>query len=905
MLLHASNSSNDHLDFPDPNHRFSLDSSLQAHSSMSDGIGAANHTFETTHKHMGIQGVPKTNSNHYNLDKFKYKLLNCIYDMLIIVLSILDTLCNMWVIVEFYYQHDSTHEAVHQVFLIILLIWSGFIQIVYIFLFVNHSYNDCFCCFRLGFAIIIAPIIPIAHYLAFVSGVADDWNALFPSIDYNEPLWKQFCAVSRNKHAGFMIQTFGESIPSAIIQTIALIYQSNKDIKNDGDSDFDGPKLVSGLRFCLCVSIASTFTTAMLKLPLLIDWTRVTNTWLLFNHLCVICDILCFFTAIVWIFYNNDNLFAYNYDTSDTSSFLVTFFTNINDNLPKYQSLWIYTVIIGLLPTIGTAIIFGTLAGIVYFVGAFLVNCSECNRCETLLVVIVGPLGGTIVAIFAIICLFFATIFGQLCCWSGIGLLIFDLNKFEFQTKYDSILWNHFLCESTIIKRDKRLAIIAINYSLLRRYVERSRWYYRVFLHDEFDSDISINYDYARFSDLSTDKNENNDSNNNKPKNKHRNCNSNGTEFESKHLRRYLLLTRRQSNRELKDYLLQTAKAETAKLTNQRNEIKNKQERLKNNLNRRLMGLRNSFSYSININTHHDECSSNSFTSTIVNAVTKEITQNEEEYQKKLALTYSQPMKDLTFAKLRSFTSSQYAHTRIGKMVKNRLLFLMIEMRYRGYLASLFALWMELIGVFPYVLTRIVIMAFPFIIVFSHIIPKIKNNNGGIKWYYKNEIMNNSENICKHLLMISNIVCYLIMLLLLIFHVLPIFYYSYHILPGKRRVPSVDSLDKFEYLFCDIYACYDVLFVSRIREYYVLQYFGDDIGGIILQYIGIGKGCDIQQMIDSMNPKITDIIHEKKEKDNNDNKKNDDSKLDNLFDNRSESGFYLPNGLIKGSIAWS
>ena len=56
--------------------------------------------------------------------------------------------------------------------------------------------------------------------------------------------------------------------------------------------------------------------------------------------------------------------------------------------------------------------------------------------------------------------------------------LIFDTNKFSFETKYDSILWNHFLFESKIMKRDKRLAIIAINYSLLRRHTRRGRWSY-------------------------------------------------------------------------------------------------------------------------------------------------------------------------------------------------------------------------------------------------------------------------------------------------------------------------------------------------------------------------------------------------------------------------------------------
>ena len=67
-----------------------------------------------------------------------------------------------------------------------------------------------------------------------------------------------------------------------------------------------------------------------------------------------------------------------------------------------------------------------------------------------------------------------------------------------------------------------------------------------------------------------------------------------------------------------------------------------------------------------------------------------------------------------------------------------------------------------------------------------------------------------------------------------------------------------------ECVFNDIYACYDVLFVMRWRQYYILQFFGNDIGMIVLDYIGIGKGYDIQQLIDS-------VIHNY-----NQNKKNDE-----------------------------
>ena len=73
------------------------------------------------------------------------------------------------------------------------------------------------------------------------------------------------------------------------------------------------------------------------------------------------------------------------------------------------------------------------------------------------------------------------------------------------------------------------------------------------------------------------------------------------------------------------------------------------------------------------------------------------------------------------------------------------------------HVGSLCAIWIDLICVVPYVLTRLIVIVFPFMIIFSHIVPKIIKENNDIQWYYKNEIINNTENMFKHLLLIVNL----------------------------------------------------------------------------------------------------------------------------------------------------
>ena len=749
--------------------------------------------------------IPRTNSR-------EYRLLGYIYDIIIILLSTVDTLTNIFVLVEL--GNVEQPSLVVEQFKWILIIWFFSAQGGLMLFWASH-FEDCNCDITCAM-MIVAPLIPIIHYFL-------GYNHEIFQTDDNDPFLKQFCTILRNRDAGFIIQSLIESLPSAIVQTFVLIYQSN-----------DNVYYSDTLQFWLCISITTTFITLIIKMLVLIDWTHITNKWLVFNYLCVMTDIASFFTAVIWIFYDNNSLFCcmrgnHDDDNFNLSDILTTFFANMHDNIPAYQSAWIYSALIGIVPTLCIVIVIGTCAALVcsipYIAFIFCKQCEDwCQLILSTILLVFSPLLAVCMVVFCIFGLLIITILAQFWCWSGIGLLLFDLNKFIFQTKYDTILWNHFLCQSKIFKEKKIRVIIAINYSLLRK-------------ETTYDDDVSM------------------------------------------------------SSRRLRNYLKKKAKSEITMIKNQQKMVKRKRERLKRKLNHKIKAIKNSIdnnynrcsindsdskdgSIHINAQSHkqhnynydHDykydynygNYNYHSLDSTLINTQENEIKQNEQIYRQQLRMIYTHPMNNVDFAKLRYVSYSSF-----GKKIENRLVFvitLLHNISDHEWFGCLVGVCIELVSVVPYLLSRLIVILFPWILLFVEVIPKIvaSSDNDGIEGYYKNEVMNNNLNMYKHLLLWVTLICYLIMVLLLVFHVIPMFYYCYHILPGDNEIPHIYSRHTFEYVFMDIYACYNVLFVSRVREYYIFDRFGNDIGMIILEYLGIGKQSerDIESLIDELNPKI-------------------------------------------------
>ena len=218
--------------------------------------------------------IPNVYQQHYNynLDRLDYKLFDWIYDIVVMTLSILDKVTYIFVLIELFDQRYSS-EKIYRVCVAILFVWSAIIHILLMIIFikticVRYIDEDTwreFSPYILLFSIIITPIAPIIHYFATIRGMIHENDTLF-KFNKNHPLLYQFCTISRNKHSLCVIQTLGESIPAAMIQTIALIYQSN---------NYNPESIrMSALQFWLCVSITTTFITAIVELLLLIDWTR-------------------------------------------------------------------------------------------------------------------------------------------------------------------------------------------------------------------------------------------------------------------------------------------------------------------------------------------------------------------------------------------------------------------------------------------------------------------------------------------------------------------------------------------------------------------------------------------------------------------------------------------------------
>ena len=85
-------------------------------------------------------------------------------------------------------------------------------------------------------------------------------------------------------------------------------------------------------------------------------------------------------------------------------------------------------------------------------------------------------------------------------------------------------------------------------------------------------------------------------------------------------------------------------------------------------------------------------------------------------------------MKDVTFAKLRHeriYPKERHDnYIGIRKLITNELLFAIKVMpEYDdGCLVPMFRIWVEIVGFIPYVLSRLIVVSFPWILLFSEII---------------------------------------------------------------------------------------------------------------------------------------------------------------------------------------
>ena len=164
---------------------------------------------------MVLEAVPDV--AQYYASSASYALSGCLYDTIVIILSIFDTTTTIIVFDAFFTLQHSSH-AVDQLFMI-LSIWLGCVQISYI-IFFNirlHVCDSLTCCNCLT-SVLIAPLIPIVYYQIYP---LMNQSNIFSTTSHH-PFLHQLCTDLRNKHAAFMIQSVGESIPGAILQTLIL-----------------------------------------------------------------------------------------------------------------------------------------------------------------------------------------------------------------------------------------------------------------------------------------------------------------------------------------------------------------------------------------------------------------------------------------------------------------------------------------------------------------------------------------------------------------------------------------------------------------------------------------------------------------------------------------------------------
>lgn len=427
------------------------------------------------------------------IGKPKSQLL-LIYDWCAILLYICDTATNICVLIQLYYNH--TNDKTLAVFCQILLILSIIPQFAYFYAafrrlqILNEPYNMNLSGGILAMLAVIPviPFVPLISYFlnsescTFSNAFSAHWyNRLNNNGDRNVNLSSvaQMGRKCVSNHCGFVLQTVFESIPTMIVQIIVLIYVS---LISDGSNSQDGNNSGVDYQFLntlLSVSITIAAVSLCVRMFLIVYKTHITNLWFVFNYLCVICDILSIINVIFWIFCQNHTLCQMNQYTFEQ------FFQNINTKIPIYQAIWVYIFLVSTIPACAVLIffVFAELStSFLTTLEKIYENCCEspynllrqCDCLRDFVQVFLQLLFGLIITpIIVPLLMVVITPLLAICGWTVIAVIILDTNKFDWKTKYDFILWNHFM-ESNIKNSYGRPSIntssgiFVINFSLLR-----------------------------------------------------------------------------------------------------------------------------------------------------------------------------------------------------------------------------------------------------------------------------------------------------------------------------------------------------------------------------------------------------------------------------------------------------
>ena len=221
-----------------------------------------------------------------------------------------------------------------------------------------------------------------------------------------------------------------------------------------------------------------------------------------------------------------------------------------------------------------------------------------------------------------------------------------------------------------------------------------------------------------------------------------------------------------------------------------------------------------------------------------------------EHKQKIIDQLIENPLKDVTYSSLRNV---KFSH----QDVKNTN-FDTEKTFWNGVFSNLFGKDEALPAVFSiigfvlqgvYFVTRIYFIIFPFILIINEIVFIFSTKNWNA--YLLNHVYDSPSSIAKHLFLMVSLIMYCITIGLFAIEIYRFYWIIWHIMPNKSSLPSVITMNEFAFFICDIHATYDALVFASLREHYICQIFGKDLGGIILLYTASTK--NIEKLIDSNN----------------------------------------------------
>jgi hypothetical protein len=215
------------------------------------------------------------------------RLVDCVNDLVVVNVSLVDIVCDVLVTIEFYQQRK----------------WAFFWISMLIFLLAQCSYAFLFSATwaktkgrwgQLAWFFAVLPFSQLVPFFAYVETFHMDcldksirWLGLTPTEDLRcavgateESLWG-YIQSKYQAHAGFLVEAFVEAIPQCVLQTVAIIIYGEASALN-----------ILSILISIIVVASKGY---------LVSYS-IDRTTFIFNYLCIVADCFGLIASFTWLF---------------------------------------------------------------------------------------------------------------------------------------------------------------------------------------------------------------------------------------------------------------------------------------------------------------------------------------------------------------------------------------------------------------------------------------------------------------------------------------------------------------------------------------------------------------------------------------------------------------------------